>query len=286
MEKLNQMRKRALLGTLAGIITTIIGFLSFLKNPFLGMTLFIGGAVVIIIVSCTASNSFRKAYKETICREVLEKMFDVKEYKPDEGFSEDFVNSTYLIPSGNRFSSDDYISGSYQGFDFIHSDVVMEEHTSDGKDSSTTTLFEGSWTVFTFPKKISSYLMIREREFLSNGRPGGLFSNAPRTQKVTFEDVDFNDHFDVYAEDEHDAFYICTPHFIERIKQLEASFDGRMTIGLIDSKLHVLFDNHENAMEPSLWKEVTKEDYRLIEDEMHKIIEIIDLLNLIPENGR
>lgn len=283
MDKLNQMRIKVLLGRSVGLGCIILGFLMFFHSPFSGMAMFFIGAVIVLVVSVTAGKNFTKAYKETICREVLERLFEVKEYCPEKGFSEEFVRDTYLTPMGNRFSSDDFISGSYQGNDFIHSDVHIEEHHSDGKNSTTITLFKGSWTVFTFPKKISSYLMIREREFLSNGKPGGLFSKAPKTQKVSFEDIEFNERFDVYAQDEHDAFYVCTPHFIERIKQLEATFEGRMTIGIIDSKLHVLFNNQKNAMEPSVLRKITEDDFVLIENEMQCIIDIMELLNLIPE---
>ena len=123
--------------------------------------------------------------------------------------------------------------------------------------------------------------MIREKEFLSNGKPGGLFSDAPTTTKVTFEDIDFNDRFEVYAQDEHDAFYVCTPQFIERIKRLEASHEGRLTIGIMDQKVHVLFYDNSNAMEPSLFNEVTEEDFISVKQEMNQIIEVMDALNLI-----
>lgn len=284
MKELNHLRKKALLWNVFSFGLIAIGFISFMSYPALGMPMFIAGGIALVIVNATVGKSFTNMYKEIICKGVLERLFDVKEYRPEKGFSKDFVRSTYLIPIGNRYSSDDYIAGSYKGVDFERSDVHMQNHQKSGKTSTTVTYFKGSWTVFTFPKKVSSYMMIREKEFLSNGKPGGLFSDAPSTTKVTFEDIDFNERFEVYAQDEHDAFYVCTPQFIERIKQLEASHDGRLTIGIMNQKVHVLFYDNSNAMEPSLLNEVTEQDFITVEREMNQIIEVMDMLDLIRKD--
>lgn len=281
MKELNQLRKQALLWNIFSFGLIAIGFISFMGYPTLGMPMFIGGGISLVIVNATVGKTFNQTYKEMICKGVLEQMFDIKAYTPEQGFSKDFVRNTYLIPIGNRYHSDDYIAGSYHGVDFERSDVHMQNHQKTGKTSTTVTYFKGSWTVFTFPKKVSSYIMIREKEFLSNGKPGGFFSDAPTTTKVTFEDIDFNDRFEVYAQDEHDAFYVCTPQFIERIKRLEASHEGRLTIGIMDQKVHVLFYDNSNAMEPSLFNEVTEEDLISVKQEMNQIIEVMDALNLI-----
>lgn len=281
MQELNKLRIQALIGNAISIGCIIIGFILFMASPGIGMFLFIGGMIATVVVSVTVGKTFTQTYKEMICKGVLEKMFTIKAYTPEQGYSKDFVRNTYLIPIGNRYHSDDYIAGSYNGVEFERSDVHMQNHTKTGKTSTTVTYFKGSWTVFTFPKQVSSYMMIREKEFLSNGRPGGLFSNAPSTTKVTFEDIDFNDRFEVYAQNEHDAFYVCTPQFIERIKKLEASHEGRLTIGIMDQKVHVLFYNDQNAMEPSLFNEITSDDFIKVENEMNQIIEVMDALNLI-----
>lgn len=284
MEELKRMQTKTLIGYVASIGSFILGMVFMIMNPAVGFGLCLCGMIALIFVSSTIGSKFKLAYKEFICKDVIAKMFDVKEYRPKEGFSKEFVKETYLISSGNRYSSDDYLCGSYQDVLFERSDVCMQNVTSNGKTTTTVTYFQGSWTVFTFPKKISSYLMIREKEFLSGGRPGGIFSNAPYTEKVKFEDIEFNDRFDVYAEDEHDAFYILTPQFIERIKSLESKFEGRMTIGIVNKKMHILFDTRTNAMEPLLFREISDADFALVEDEMYKIIEIMKSLQMVKES--
>ncbi|MGN1345001.1 MAG: DUF3137 domain-containing protein [Traorella sp.] len=281
MQELNKMRNQALIGYILACVCIIIGFIILFSSIGIGILIMLIGFLELVVVSKTFGKSFKKAYKNKICKEVLEKMFDIHSYDSENGFSEDFVKNTYFIDSGNTYSSDDYVSGSYQGYEFERSDVCMQDVRSCGKSTTVVTLFKGSWTIFSFHKPISTYLLIREREFLSNGKPGGIFSNAPHTNKVKFEDLDFNERFDVYAQNEHDAFYVLTPHFIEKIKELEAKMDGRLIIGIHDNKVHVLFDNGKNAMEPSLLNEVSEDDYRVIEDEMESIIEIIETLDIM-----
>ena len=283
LEELKKLQSKAFVGYGLSFGGFILGMLFMFMDPVLGFGMCLCGMVGLIVVSATTGSKYKLAYKESICKGVIAKIFDVEEYRPNEGFEREFIKDTYLSPMGNRFYSDDYIRGNYQGVVFERSDVCIQNVTSNGKTTTTVTYFQGSWTVFTFPKKISTYLMIREKEFLSGGRPGGIFSNAPKTDKVLFEDVAFNEAFDVYAEDEHDAFYVLTPQMIERIKGLEALIDGRMTIGIVNEKLHILFNNGKNALEPSLFREISEEDYQLVEQEMQKIVDIMHCLQLLKE---
>ena len=71
---------------------------------------------------------------------------------------------------------------------------------------------------------------------------------------------------------------------MEKIKELEYMEDGRLIIGIKDERVHVLFDNRNNAMEPSVWREVNEEDFKSVENEMRKIIRVMDILGLISEN--
>ena len=283
MKELNSMRTKALVGQTIAIIFIVIGFIMLFTSSTGGMIFILLGGGISIFIDMTITKKFKENYKMIICKEVLDKMFDIEEYRPMKGFDEDFVRNSALIRNGNRFSSDDYIKGSYNGIHFERSDVTMKDVRSNGKTTTTVTLYEGSWTIFTFPKNISSFVMIREKEFLSNGKPGSIFYNHPTTSKVLFEDIDFNDHFEVYAENEHDAFYVCTPHFIEMIKDLESRFDGRCTIGIMNQKVHVLFDERKNRMEPSILNPIDEQDYKIIEKEMRNIIDIINVMQHFVE---
>lgn len=157
----------------------------------------------------------------------------------------------------------------------------MQNVQSTGKTTTVVTYFHGSWNTFTFNKNVSTFIVIKEKEFLNNSRPGGIFSNAPKTSKVLFEDIEFNEKFVVYAQNEHDAFYVLSPQFIEKIKKLESEHDGRLIIGIIDNKIHILLDNRQNILEPSIIDDISEADYVKIENEMKTVIEVMKSLDFI-----
>lgn len=282
-KELNQFRNKVLIANVIAGGMIAMGFLSFMASPGFGMILFITGAIALMVVQATYGKQYRLKFKEYVCKQVIEELFEVEEYRPERGFSEEVVERTYFVPHGNRFSSDDYLRGSYHGCEFERSDVCVKDVRSDGKTTTTVTLFEGSWTVFSLPKKISSYLLLREKEFLSGGKPGGIFSSAPKTTKVKFEDVVFNERFDVYAEDEHDAFYLLTPSFMERIKRMEEQNEGRMILGIIDQKVHILFDTRKNALEAPIMQEVNEATTAAMRAELYQIVDIMNGLGLIEK---
>ena len=281
MEKLNKSRTQTFIASLISGSIVVIAFFSMFIEPMGAFGLFIIGTFAVGFTTSTFLKQYKKEYKSYIVSDVLNKLFDVECYNPTEGFSKDFVSSTHLIPVGNRYTSDDYVKAKYKGIEFERSDVCMQNVQSTGKSTTTVTYFQGSWSIFPFNKNISTFLTVKEKQFLSNSKPGGLFTDAPKTTKVLFEDIDFNEKFVVFAENEHDAFYVLTPHFIEKIKEIEPKFEGRLILGFVDHKLHVLLYNYKNILEPSLSKNITEQDYLKIENDLQEVIDIMKAFELI-----
>ncbi len=64
------------------------------------------------------------------------------------------------------------------------------------------------------------------------------------------ESAVFSKQFRVYAQSEHEAFYILTPAVIDRIQNLTANTRGKMTLCFVDNKLHILIQNRKGHFEP------------------------------------
>ena len=133
--------------------------------------------------------------------------------------------------------------------------------------------------MFDCPKSFYSSTKVAEKEFLDSGNPG-WFSGF---EKLETESIEFNELFGVYTTNEHDAFYLLTPHFMEKIIELERKFEGRLTVGFINSQIHVLIYNNENALEPPVMNPITEGDARSIEYQANVIKEICEILNLKKE---
>lgn len=273
LQKLNEKRKKILVRMLLTLPIILIGFGCFFTSPVMGMVLIFSGAVLMMIFS--NNGNYAEEYKETLVRSVFELYFTDIEIRK-EGFSYDFVKETKLIPCGNTYQSNDEISGSYQGLHFKRSDVCMQEVVHNGKTTTTTTYFSGSWMVFDFPKSFSSYLCVKEKPF-SGGNPGGWFSSI---EKFKMENEKFNRIYHVYGSSQHEAFYILTPHFMEKLMELNDQFEGDLCIGFIDNQIHVLIDSREDSFEPPLFHEITENEIAKIDRQVRVVTRIIDLLNL------
>lgn len=53
----------------------------------------------------------------------------------------------------------------------------------------------------------------------------------------------------IYSDKEIDAFYILTPHIIERIKLLSSKINGDIILSFIDNKLYIGINNKRNLYE-------------------------------------
>jgi len=290
LKEINKLRIRTLLGnilTIGCFGATFVLFFTNIDSPnaeYAILTLIFGMIIaiaVIILVENKLKAPYLLKYKEWVRKEVLEEMFQIDTYNPTEGFEQGFVESTFFIPRGNIFISDDYIKGSYNDCPFERSDVVVQRRQRTGKTTTTITYFRGSWTVLEYPKQISKYLFISEVDLFSASAPsGGFLQDIPKTHKVKFEDIGFNENFRVFAEDEHEAFYVLNPPFIEKIMELESKIEGRMMIGFINNKIHILFDSGTNQMEPSVFFEVTEDSVKKAREEMQVIVDIVETLRL------
>ena len=96
------------------------------------------------------------------------------------------------------------------------------------------------------------------------------------------ESTDFNKRFLVYAQDAHDAFYIITPHIMEKIIKLSGDSKGKILLCFINNQLHVgLYDNDDSFEPSSCFSTIDTE--RVTQDvlsDINKITMFVDELEL------
>jgi hypothetical protein len=221
--------------------------------------------------------TFNKNYKQLFVLSSLKEVFDNLKYTPDKGVSAQTVSETGLIALHDRFTSNDFISGTYKKIEFEQSDVHVEEREVEtDKDGHTTehwvTTFMGRWMNFEFNKNFrTNVIVVNTRSIFGFGR----------YKKIKMEDDDFNKNFTVYSEDEHEAYYILTPHFMERLKKIKSLINGYITFGFIDNKLYITIDNYEDSFEHNVFKPIDEEEIKSsIKKDIKVITDFVDELNL------
>lgn len=241
--------------------------------PFIMIT--VVGIVLLLVMlnrqSDNAEKEYADAYKRLIAKPVLDSSFENARYNPFEGYSrEDFKTSGLLyLGDSYDYKSEDLITGTYKGVAFRRADVEITHVVGSGKHRHTVIDANGRLLEVSFHKQINGMVrIVKEGNSLSD-----------ENRMVEMEDIDFNEKFNVYADDKHSAFYLLTPQFMEYIKKLYGrdyaiyiTFDGR--------KLCFLQSGHGGIFEPpkeelNIWDEVRKSKAELAE-----IGEIIEILRL------
>lgn len=130
----------------------------------------------------------------------------------------------------------------------------------------TITNFYGQVYEFNFFKSTDSYLKIHSKSL-----------NKGFAKTIKFDDHEFNDRFHAFSDNEHQAFYIMTPHYMERIKALETHLGYPITLVIQDEKLYLSVFSQTDSFEPRS----RKQDYlKVVRQDIDVINTIIEELNL------
>lgn len=131
-----------------GIIISII-----VKNPIFVFFITIAGIIITSIISFKPTKNFTNAFKQTFILKALQSVFTDLNYQPNNGFDESVIRNTAMMKMGDRYSSNDFVSGKYKNVNVLQSDVHIEIETettdSDGHDTTSwVTIFKGRWMIF------------------------------------------------------------------------------------------------------------------------------------------
>ena len=288
VQKLEQFRKKTRNIILIGlVITSLLGILMIVViNAILGVFVLILGAIITVLIGSKNKKKFDLAFKDLFVLKSLKTVFTDLDYKPEYGISKDIIKSTQMMNMGDRYSSNDFISAKYKNFNFIQADVHIEEERdsidNDGNsDSYWVTLFKGRWMIFDFNKEFKANIQIRQKGFGNAKVSNWGKKKDDKFKKIALEDVEFNQKFKVYAQSEHDAFYVLTPSLMRKIINLSNNIQGKILLCFVNNKLHVGLQNNKDSFEHSIFKKINEES--VIENvlkDIKIITSFVDDLNL------
>ena len=218
---------------------------------------------------------FNNGFKNKYVLSSLNKIFTDLKYFPDKGLDYGVIANTRMMDMGDRYSSNDYFEGKYKNVNVKQADVHIEEEqqTTDSDGHTTTTwvtIFEGKWMIFDFNKTFTANVQVSQKGF-GNSRVNN-WGEKNKYKKVEMEDAEFNKMFRIYAQNEHDAFYILTPSLMEKIKNLARTVSGKLLLCFINNELHIGLYNYKDSFEHSVYKKIDEEK---INDDISKEIKII-----------
>ena len=117
VEELELLRKKAKNRVLIGICITIILMLVLYALTKIVQLIMIGlvlGIIITIIISNKPTKDFNASFKKMFVLKSLQNTFDNLVYRPEKGLDESIIRDTQMMNMGDRYSSNDFISGSYK----------------------------------------------------------------------------------------------------------------------------------------------------------------------------
>ncbi len=290
MDELNQLRiaARNRLLICIGLFAVLgIGAAAATRQFFMVIVALFPALFISLLVMRKPRQKYRAAFKQAFVRRSLESVFTDLTYQPEYGIPYETIAATKMMYMGDRFHSEDYIHARYRNVGFEQSDVHIEEErqSTDSEGHTHTeyvTIFRGRWMIFDFNKQFRANVQIAQKGFPNAKRKRFFGKKETLFKKVEMESETFNKSFLVYAQDEHDAFYIITPAFMERIQNLSAHNKGKLMFCFVGNHLHIAIHDNKDSFEPgSIFKRMDEEKItQKLRSEIEVITQFIDELSL------
>lgn len=262
-----------------GAPLVILGVLMFVLLGNLGLLGLIPLIPGIILAGKGTSDfgKLSKKFKKEVLVDLISTYVDNGKFIPEQGLNINTVYNTEFVKKADRYHTEDYLSGSMEGVSFESSDVKLEErhvqHTKNGTRTYYETYFLGRIFVFDFNKSFDGYLHVLER-----GKP----HSRRKYGKVKMESVVFNKKFKTYATNDHSAFYVLTPHFMEALMDFEKNNKGTISFGFIDNLLYIGINNSKDTFELKMFRKI---DDALFEEFKRDLLVIKDVITELKLNN-
>jgi hypothetical protein len=127
---------------------------------------------------------------------------------------------------------------------------------------------------FDFPKQFKSNVFLLQP---------GQFRPYSGMRKIKMESIQFNSEFKIYTNDDHDAFYLLTPHLMEKLLKLDSKYCDKIGFSFLNSKLYIAIDSRIDTFDVSILGDISNRDIDKAITEIENMIEFVEYLQLDSE---
>lgn len=224
-------------------------------------------AVLYFILAKTPYERFNTAFKEHYVLETIQQagLFENVVYDMKGGFDYDTIRQSAVVNCGDRtfYLSEDMLKGQYKNTEFHFSDVTTRKKVIRRKKAEIDTIFDGQvmrFAVFNDNKASDEYLQIFEKEFLSN------IKGWTAQHQVETESTSFNSKYQIFSDSEHNAFYILTPQFLEKIADFSISVGAQIAISFHGTVMFVAINRNISMFDGKVDIPIAKQKEGILND--------------------
>lgn len=233
-------------------------------------------AIYPIIMFTKVRDLYKEKIKSLTIAQIFSDYFDNIKYDLNQGFPEEQVEFLDLFNVGQSYVTNDFISGCHKDIRFTRSDVNTWTTYYTGKTTVTITYFHGQVFEFDFFKPKDSILKLTSR----SSNIFKSFGNKNLLEALKFEDDEFNQMFHSFSNNDLDAYYIMTPHYMEKVKNLTQFIYDDFVVLFHNSKVYIAIFNREDKMEPKMSSGIDATYLEEINDSANFIKILINTLQL------
>lgn len=231
--------------------------------------LFPGG--ILLLISTSKIKEISNEFKETYVKKEIEKRIPNSKLYIHDGISSDVVSKSHLAILHEKYHSEDLLVGKIENVDFRCADVHIQDVRGSGKNRHVVTTFRGRFYEFEFFKDFRSNVFLLQP---------GQYRPFTNFTKMKLESIAFNSEYKIYTNNEHDVFYLLTPHLMEKLLVLDRKYQDKIGFSFLDSKLYIAIDNRIDTFDVKDFGDITQSDVDLAIKEIENIIEFVEFLNL------
>jgi len=227
---------------------------------------FIGGG----LISTFSTRSFKKIsneFKSKYLPHEIQKIYPDCHYDVSRGFDKEEVYSSNILKKQDRYYSEDLMTGEFEGVQFQSADVKLQDVRSTGKSTTVVTVFLGRVYKFEFNKRFKSNIVINQPNFFKH-----LFG----WNRIKTESTQFNSELSIYSDNEHDAFYILTPHFMQRLLILDRKYNDKISFSFINNQLYVAINTNCDTFDLKMFHPL---DLSILDDYRKQLEDVKDFVH-------
>ncbi len=257
-------------------------------NAFLFCILYSALNLLLLCILANQRDRLAKSTKEVLTdlvSTVLRERMELSTYNPNSYIEKKNLAAMHILPSYDKLKGSDYIKGRYRGRNLEYCELALtrEETDSDG-DSSTVTVFKGGVLRIYTGKILDGRVCLHEKENTQHKTLFGKMLGAiiPDNSLKT-ENEQFSEQFGVYTTNQHTAFYILTPQFMERLVKIDQFVHAKTSFSFADGYVNILMHGSRNLFEAESYAHVST-DAELTSAIRYDAQLIYDILDILMEN--
>lgn len=278
--------RRRIAMPLAAVLTPVCLLLDFLllrwqagnDDSGAGITFVVMGALYTWVTQ--PKRQYALAYKKDILPEIA-KLFGNLTYQAEGKIPMPELNASKIIPSHNRYSSEDYFAGVYKGIKITFSEIHLEDRRQSGKRTTYVTVFKGLAVLIGMPREKFYGHTVLMQDVSGIGK--WFQKKTKDLVHADLVDPEFEKAFDVFTNDQVEARYLIDPGMIENLKVMRDVYEAKtFSAAYYKNQVLVLLPSKRNYFEPANIKTEATDPQSItgMKTELGLILDLVDKLEI------